>query len=73
MNSLPIFCEPQPELVLALQSLLAATTGALASGQELFQRASNPHDVMLEGTGQPSLWSSAANDEENFVEKGLAP
>jgi hypothetical protein len=73
MNSLPIFCEPQPELVLALQPLLAATSGALTSSQELFQRASNPHDVMLEGTGRPGLWSSAANDEDDFVEKGLAP
>jgi hypothetical protein len=59
--------------VFSLQSLLAATLGALTSGQELFQRASNPHDVMLEGTGHPGIWSSAANDEDDFVEKGLAP
>jgi hypothetical protein len=55
--------------VLAPKPLLASL-GSIASSEEKFLGAYISHDVMLAGTRRPSLWSSAANDEE---EEELAP
>jgi hypothetical protein len=59
----------------ATVDLQPSSSGGKGSGEDQFQGAPRPPDVLLAGTTQLCLWSSAADneDEDDAVEEVLAP